>query len=111
MTPTYILDKLRENLDRALQGRPVYNRDGEPTGEWQYNGSVANKALELLGRHLRMWSDDGQTVKIDKVLIHLDHGNAGPPVLEGQATEVEALSPVDTEAETYPPPAVDQSRS
>ena len=33
------------------------DRDGKPTGEYQYQGNVANKALELLGRHLGMFVD------------------------------------------------------
>jgi hypothetical protein len=41
-------------------------------------------------------------VNIDKIVYHLDHGNAGPPVLEGQAREEEALSPGDTEDEPQP---------
>ncbi len=33
------------------------DRGGHLTGEHQYQGSVANKALELLGRHLGMFTD------------------------------------------------------
>ena len=84
-----------------MQGRQVYNRDGEPTGDWQYNGSVANKAIELLGRYVGMWSDDpegtqrGSTnvVNVERVEVYPAPGGGGPPVLEGKAREVDALSP------------------
>ena len=95
----YVLDKLTENLERALQARPVLNRDGEKTGEYQYNGSVANKSLELMGRYLRLWSDDdsarraGPVMNVKRVEVYLDRGQGGPPVLEGKAREVDALSP------------------
>ena len=32
-------------------------RAGQPTGVFTYQGQVANRALELLGKHLGMWSD------------------------------------------------------
>lgn len=50
----WVIDKLRENVERAMTVHPVM-RDGEPTGEFMYNGSVANKALELLGREIGMF--------------------------------------------------------
>ena len=52
----YVLSSLKTNVERALQAREVLDRKGEPTGEWQYDGAVANKALELLGKHLGMFS-------------------------------------------------------
>src|SRR5690606_39413482 len=35
---------------------PIY-REGNETGVYVYNGSVANKALELLGKHMGMFTD------------------------------------------------------
>lgn len=54
VTQDYVLTKLVENVERAMQARPVVIR-GEPTGEYQYDGAVANGALKLLGEHLAMW--------------------------------------------------------
>ena len=53
----WVLEKLVENVERAMQVAEVLDRDGEPTGEFVYQGAVANKALELIGRHLGMFSD------------------------------------------------------
>lgn len=56
----WVLDRLVENVDRALQKKPVLEMvDGvwEESGEWKYEGNVANKALELLGKHLGMFVD------------------------------------------------------
>lgn len=52
----WIIDRLVENVERAMQAEPVY-RDGVATGEYQYAGSVANKALELLGKEVGMFVD------------------------------------------------------
>ena len=32
---------------RCMQGEPVYDRQGNPTGEWRFEGFAALKALEL----------------------------------------------------------------
>ncbi len=53
----FVMKSLRENLARALQRVPVMDKEGNPTGEWVYNGTVANKALELLGKELGMFGD------------------------------------------------------
>jgi phage terminase small subunit len=51
ITSDWVVEKIRENVERAMQARPVIDEDGKPTGVWVYNGAVANKGLELLGRH------------------------------------------------------------
>ncbi len=58
VTQDWILQKLRENVERAMTAEPVYDREGNPTGEYQYAGAVANKALELLGKHLGFFEPD-----------------------------------------------------
>jgi phage terminase small subunit len=54
---SYVLDKLRENMERAMQAEPVRGPDGKERGEYQYAGAVANRALELLGKELGMFID------------------------------------------------------
>jgi len=53
----WVVRRLVENVERAMQVIPVLDSDGDPIGEYRYNGSVANKGLELLGRHLCMFVD------------------------------------------------------
>ncbi|MGY3608347.1 MULTISPECIES: terminase small subunit [unclassified Bradyrhizobium] len=57
LTKEWVIDKLIENVERALQARPVRGKEGEEQGEYQYQGSVANRALELLGKELGMFID------------------------------------------------------
>ncbi len=54
----WILARLEENVERAMQLKPVLDSHGKETGEHVYKGNVANKALELLGRHEGMFTDN-----------------------------------------------------
>ena len=72
-------------------------------------------ALDSLAKHLGIFREPSvqernAQVNIQRVEIHLDHGDR-PPVVETHAIEVEALSPGDTEAEAYPPADEEQARS
>lgn len=53
----WVLERLVRNHDRAAQAEPVRDREGNETGEYTYQGSVVNKALELIGRHRGMFID------------------------------------------------------
>ena len=68
----WVVDHLALNVDRAMQAEPVLDREGVPTGEYTYQGNVANRALELLGRHTGGFAErkeltgaDGGPVAID----------------------------------------------
>ncbi len=56
----WIIDRLRENAERALQARPVLDHEGRKIGEYRYDGAVANRALELLGKELGMFISRGE---------------------------------------------------
>lgn len=53
----YVIRRLYENVERAMQVEPVLDDEGKPTGEYRYEGSVANTALGLLGKHFRLFTD------------------------------------------------------
>jgi hypothetical protein len=57
LTQEWVLTRLMENAECALQHIPVLDRHGKPTGEYRYDGSVANRALELLGKQQGMFID------------------------------------------------------
>ena len=50
LTQEWVLTRLMENAERALQHIAVLDKERKPTGEYRYDGSVANRALELLGK-------------------------------------------------------------
>jgi phage terminase small subunit len=57
VTKEWVIGRLRENVERALQLKQVVDGHGNPTGEFRYQGTVANRALELLGKEIGMFVD------------------------------------------------------
>lgn len=53
----YVVDRLKQNVERAMQFEEVKDTKGNGTGEFRYEGSVANKALELLGKDIGMFKE------------------------------------------------------
>src|SRR5712691_2221769 len=71
----YVLAGLKENYRRAMQQEPVLDSKGRPTGEYTYNGSVANRSLELMGKELGMFverSEHTEYVAIAQLLVSGD---------------------------------------
>lgn len=75
----YVLVGLKEIVERCLQRKPVmeYDRetkswnqkiDDEGRYVWEFDAAGANKALEMLGKHLKMFTDKIE-VKADESLI------------------------------------------
>jgi phage terminase small subunit len=65
VTRQWVLDKLVENVERAMQARAVLGPEGEPTGEYKYDGAVANRALELLGKELGMFIERRENLNVN----------------------------------------------
>ena len=57
VSKAWVIDKLVENVERAMTAEPVRDAQGNATGEYKYNGSVANRALELIGKEQGMFID------------------------------------------------------
>ena len=53
----WIIKQLKGVYEASMEGRPVCDKDGNEKG-FSFNPSAANKALELLGRHLGMFTDN-----------------------------------------------------
>lgn len=63
VTQDYVLENLVEIVERTMQRAPVLDRKGEPVTDeegravWQFDAKGANKALELLGKHLGIFTE------------------------------------------------------
>ncbi|MDQ6769848.1 MAG: terminase small subunit [Gemmatimonadota bacterium] len=57
LSQDYVVTRLQKIAERAMQDVPVYDSEGTETGVYTFQGSVANRALELLGKHLGMFTD------------------------------------------------------
>lgn len=98
LTKEWVITRLKENAERALQAIPVTDSEGAPTGEYQYQGNVANRALELLGKELGMFierKEVGQPGDFDRMsddelraeLAELVEGATPSVVAEGEGTK------------------------
>lgn len=56
----WVLKNLVAVAERCMQAEPVLDREGNPTGEYQFAHAGANKALELVGKHLKMFTDKSE---------------------------------------------------
>ena len=82
----WVLKHLIENVERAMQKVEVLDREGEGTGVYKYEGSVANRALELLGKEMGMFVERSEVGKPG------DFDNMSPDELDQFiASETEAL--------------------
>ncbi len=71
ISQAWVVERLVANATRAMQAVPVVDRDGNPTGRYSYQGSVANRALELLGKHVGLWTERHDD-KLPKRLEEMD---------------------------------------
>lgn len=53
----YVLTNIKAMFERCSQGIPVLDEEGNPTGEWRYDPANAIKALELLGKHKKLFTE------------------------------------------------------
>lgn len=53
----YVLAGITRVIERCEQSEPVFDKDGNKTGEYVFNASSALKGYELLGKHLKLFTD------------------------------------------------------
>lgn len=56
----WVVEKTKKVILRCLQEEPVYDKEGNPTGEYKFDSAGANGALKILAKYLGM---DKSTVK------------------------------------------------
>lgn len=91
ITADYVLKGLQEIAERCLQRAPVMAgrgedraqvTDDEGRGVWEFDATGANKAFELLGKHLQLFTDKVQLT-----------GKDGGPVETVSRIELIAVQP------------------
>ena len=65
VTADWALKILHENVERSMQAVPALDRQGKPTGEYQYEPHAVNKGVEIAMRHLKLLGDDKPTPQGD----------------------------------------------
>ena len=67
ITADYVLTSLKNIADRCQQIVPVLDKDGNEIGEYTFKDAGANKALELLGKNLKLFTEKIDLRKITDV--------------------------------------------
>lgn len=94
----WVMSSLRDIHDRCMQAEPVYDNrqlqfdeDGEPVEReplyFKFDANGALKALELMGRHMRMFSDKVDVAQMN-VSMKLNLGGDENPAIEGDFKRV-----------------------
>jgi phage terminase small subunit len=84
VSSSFVITSLMTNLSRCMQAEPVMGRDGEPIGIYNYNANAANKAIELIGKHIGMFEkgdNQGNQKQIYDNLIQKMANNEVSPVM------------------------------
>ena len=60
----YSQDELMRDIlevkNRCLQANPVLDKDGNETGIWKFDSNGANKALDMLAKHVGFYETDNK---------------------------------------------------
>lgn len=57
ITAEYVLTTIKNTIERCAQAEPVLDREGNPTGEYKFDATAVLKGAELLGKHLKLFTD------------------------------------------------------
>ncbi len=88
----WVLNRLVQNVGRAIRANPVLDKDGVSMGEYRYEGAVANRALELVGKHLGMFTDKPDIFRPRKI-TDLTDDDLRQIILEGRGGNGAAGTP------------------
>ncbi len=73
ITADKVLKDIEEVRVRCMQGEPVLDREGNPTGEWKFEAHAALKASELQGKHIELFTTvvkhEGLETRTDEELL------------------------------------------
>ena len=68
----FVIGGLRDNALRCQAVVPVFDSDGRELGEYKFDSSGSNRALELLGKHLGAFVDRTQIELGDSTRQHIE---------------------------------------
>jgi phage terminase small subunit len=79
LSKEWVLERLMTVAERCMQAEAVKDHKGKPTGEYKFDASGANRALELLGKEQGMFK---QQVESNITVKHEDSMDAVQAELE-----------------------------
>jgi phage terminase small subunit len=57
ITADYVLNGIKNTIERCAQEEPVRDQEGNETGEYKFEANAVLKGYELLGKHLKLFTD------------------------------------------------------
>ena len=72
LTKQWVIERLIQNVERSMQLEEIKDAKGIGTGEYRYEGSVANRALELLGKEQGMFIERREDVSTRRHIEQID---------------------------------------
>lgn len=63
ITRAWVMERFQHISDACIQAEPVYDSDGNETGEYRFDSSGANKATEMLGKIIGVFEKDNDQSK------------------------------------------------
>ena len=94
MDEDWVMRQLREIYDRCMEAEPVYSTTGmfdddgnlkEPI-YYKFDANGATKSIELIGKHMRMFSDKVDIAQMN-IVVNMNLGH-DKPVIEGEFKRV-----------------------
>jgi phage terminase small subunit len=76
ITALGVLLRVNSVADRCMQAEEVFDREGKPTGEYLFDSAGANRALELLGKYRKLWTEKFEATGKDGGPIEIETHNA-----------------------------------
>lgn len=91
VTKQYILNTLKRVVDKSLQAEPVLTydpirKDMVETGQYVFNDRGANKALELMAKHMGMLDGGGQ--------FNYSHGSKAEAEQNSRGTPIQIINDI-----------------
>jgi len=69
ITQDYVLNGIKQLVDRCIQAEPVRDKEGNETGEYRFEAFAALKGYELLGKHLKLFTEKSEVDLKGKLVI------------------------------------------
>lgn len=72
ITQDYVLTGIRETVERCRQTVPVFDALGNETGEYTFQAAAALKGYEMLGKHLKLFTEKVEVfgkVTLEELLV------------------------------------------
>jgi phage terminase small subunit len=72
----YVLQTIKNTIERCSQAEQIKGPDGTVSGEYKFDSTAVLKGAELLGKHLKMFTDKAEVEHKGNVILQLSNDDA-----------------------------------